>query len=296
MPREVVIPNLDDLIARYQAGEPASKLGKEVGVKGETLARHMRKRGIQIRSGRDVQRRKAAHLLPSTAELVAAYIGGESIKALSERLGVKRSRVALELRSAGVALRGRSDAERTKWGRIKAQGRDAVERQCGAAWSAARGRVRSKSEMAKSARSHMANLTRIGAWEQEIADALRAAGVSVVQQQACGIRNIDVALDECGIAVEVFGTKKPASDAKMYGERTKDLLDGGWSVAWVDCVAGCNPTAVAKHLIAMAEFFRGNPAARGGHWVVDGEAQPTSRSCLQFDHLPVVPGPNPGHE
>jgi hypothetical protein len=88
-----------------------------------------------------------------TDDLVRRYVEGVSENQLAKELGVSRSVVARRLAKAGVERRGRSDAERLKWASLRTD-RIAVERQCGAAWNATRGRVKSDAEKAKAARTN----------------------------------------------------------------------------------------------------------------------------------------------
>lgn len=77
---------------------------------------------------------------------------------------------------------------------------------------------------------------RIGAHEQDLADALRARGLEVVQQARvkrhdAGVYDIDVAC--WPLAIEVFvGTGSPRHVAALR-ERSAALMLKGWAVAYL---------------------------------------------------------------
>src|SRR5262245_21929879 len=114
--------NLDHLVKRYLAGESALQLGKELGVKGETVSRWLKEGGIQLRGRTDAQVRRRlnteSRLGLDQEELARRYLAGESEKALAEFLGTNRGIVRRRLLDMGITPRGRSDAERIKWGRM----------------------------------------------------------------------------------------------------------------------------------------------------------------------------------
>lgn len=64
MPRRMEIPNLDDLLRRYQAGESENKLAKEAGVNRWTFRRRLEEAGIEPRGKSEAERLKWAQMSP----------------------------------------------------------------------------------------------------------------------------------------------------------------------------------------------------------------------------------------
>lgn len=77
--------------------------------------------------------------------IIRDYVDGQSENALAKRFGVSRRVIGRHLLAAGIRRRGRSEAEKLKWETIK-QSREAVERQCGAAWAGCIAKGRAQTE------------------------------------------------------------------------------------------------------------------------------------------------------
>ena len=96
LPAETV----DELVARYQAGESIRGLGRSLGAHEQTIRAHLRRRGVKLRPVRaltDAQLAEAAQL----------YGEGWSTFRLAERYGVGATTVGVNLRRAGLRLRPR---------------------------------------------------------------------------------------------------------------------------------------------------------------------------------------------
>ncbi len=90
------------LIAAYQAGESTSALAARAGVSSHTIRAYLASEGVTIRP-KTGKNRKILHA--RSAELIAAYEAGTSIRVLAARVGVNPSAIDLFLASSGVALR-----------------------------------------------------------------------------------------------------------------------------------------------------------------------------------------------
>jgi very-short-patch-repair endonuclease len=227
-----------------------------------------------------------------TDDLVRRYVEGASENQLAKELGVSRSVVARRLAKAGVERRGRSDAERLKWASLRTD-RTAVERQCGAAWNATRGRVKSDAEKAKAARTNFLNATRIGRGEDRLATGLTGLGLTVEQQFPCGPYNVDVAVREGAIAVEIMGTWPKANGTTPYAERVEHILNAGWLLLWVDIAWGkpLRVAHVAKYVLAWPQFAGRHEAVGRGQWVIRGDAEDTTTMGVKLHKLTGVPCP-----
>jgi len=140
------VPNADDLIRAYVAGEPMRQRLKQAAISDCLFRRLLRDAGIKRRAPQDsyamrrIRPKPGPKAVPANmADLLVRYAAGASEKALAAEAGVVRSTMRALLTMHGAKVRGRSEAELTKWRALK-QDRAAVERQCGNAWQATRSR------------------------------------------------------------------------------------------------------------------------------------------------------------
>lgn len=137
------VPNADDLIRAYIAGEPMRQRLKQAAVSDCLFNRLLRDAGVKRRSFKDSRAAMRSRPKPGPRhtpermpELLAEYAVGTSEKALAAKIGVTRGTMRALLIRHGARIRGRSEAETVKWAAMK-HDRAAVERQCAAAWRAA---------------------------------------------------------------------------------------------------------------------------------------------------------------
>ena len=57
--------------------------------------------------------------VPDTDDLIESYLDGTSVNQLAKEHGISRTTIARVIKEYHVALRGRSDAEKVKWVRLK---------------------------------------------------------------------------------------------------------------------------------------------------------------------------------
>lgn len=280
--------NTDDLIQRYDAGESAASIAASVGIAKGSFYKRLKVAGHAVRGNRRAL---------DDAAIVARYVAGDSEKKISDDLGVDRLAIRRRLIEANVQPRGRSEAERLKWSKLKSDP-VAVARQVAAANAACRGRAHSQDEIAKRALSAFAGMSRhIGRGEDEIFAALCGAGLNPVRQRPFGRYNLDLALEEPRVAVEVVGTpiSGPPSVRQRLFDRTKHLIDSGWCVLfvyvgplWGGRMVELDRSFVAEEVIAFANRFRRNESARRGYRVIRGDGKPTAMLRRYLDDLPDV--------
>lgn len=97
-PRKKVLP-LDEIIAAYQQGVGAKRLGAKHGVSGATILLRLREAGIAIRRQGD-----RTVYLPD-AEIAARYQAGESCAVIAVDYDVAETTIANHLRNRGITLR-----------------------------------------------------------------------------------------------------------------------------------------------------------------------------------------------
>lgn len=138
MPRIVELPNAQYLSELYLSGLSVNEIAKQFSCSHTAINTCLKRVNTQMRGRGEflalagVKRRK-----PIPIEAIADYQGGMSEKATAQKYAVTRASLRVFLLDSGIAIRGRSDAEKVKWSALKTD-RAAVERQCSAAWQAAK--------------------------------------------------------------------------------------------------------------------------------------------------------------
>src|SRR3989304_1621093 len=286
---KIKIPNLADLIKRYRSCAPIKQIADEFGVSVMTLYVILRDNNIPLRDKSTRPNRRRAFPVD---KMISRFLAGESVKALADSFSVSRATISLHLRERDIPIRGRSEAERLKWTKIH-KSRRLIERQCSGAWKAARAREHSLSERISRAKTCHIRLTRIGRYEDEIFRALCNAGFSVSRQHPLGRYNLDLAINEPRIAVEVsIGCSFKHSSVRR--ERLEYILDQGWSV-----FAVCIPyhtrekarlAVITEKCIAFAEVLRRDKPARSQYGMIGRNGEPVSPGGLDLPRRPRVLG------
>ena len=233
-----------------------------------------------------VQSRLDAH------DLARRHEAGESVKALAESVGVSRSAIVVALKKVGVRQRNRSEAMYARMAQATPAQR--------LAWAtpsheASRGKRHTDEHRVKIAqtRETIAVPTRT---ERKMIEALESHGLKCIPQKAIGRYNIDVALAEPRIAVEIFGGHWHAAGrhAARYRKRTDHILDAGWTqvVVWVTRDYPIERAAV-EYIVALADRLSGDKPARGEEHVIRGDAKPTAVGHAKMNNLPPIECPNP---
>ncbi len=239
MPRKLEVPNLDDLIRRYKAGESLKQLADEVGVS---------RGGKRDSTGKPFG-------------LTGAFI------------------------AAGVQLRGRSEAERVKWASLTDPARR--NEQVRAANKARRGAKDPESRKCARARTRFFKCLHAAPSEQGLADALEVLRFSVRRQFPLGKYNLDIALDELLIAVEVEDEWSSGNYPGELFNRTKDILDSGWCVVFV-VGRFLDVPYVARKILAFTDAIRRDKSLYGQYWVLGSHPNRRPRGSSKLDGLPRI--------
>ena len=230
MPMPRIPVDRDQLIGLYARSLSYEEIARELHVTPHTVWRRLHEWGV-IGS---VQRHGGTWRRDIDGTAIARrYLAGESEKALADAMGVARHAIRARLIEAGVRPRGRSEAELQKWSVLK-RDRTAVERQCIGAWAAARGRIQPLTELLTKAKTRAARLSHVGRHEDAIRVALRQRGVVVTPQFQVGPYNLDLALREYRVAVEVLTAYLDAAKS-VKPKRLDYLFDRGWSILILWC-------------------------------------------------------------
>jgi len=289
MAHKFKVTNLGDFVERYRSGTPIQEILDEFGMSLSTLYVILRDNGIPLRD--QTTRPNRRRVFP-VDKMISRFLAGESVKALADSFGVERNTIALHLRERNIPIRGQSEAERLKWTKIR-KSRRLIERQCSAAWEAATGRQKPLSERIAAAKTHHLRLTRTGRYEDEVFRALCDAGFSVSRQHPLGRYNLDLAINEPRVAVEVsIGCSFKHSSVRR--ERLEHILNQGWSV-----FAICIPyhtrqqaklAVITEKCIAFAEILRGDQTSGSQYGMIGRNGEPVSPGGLDLPRRSRVPG------
>lgn len=226
MTRKIEIPNLDNLLERYKAGEPEQKLAHEAGVNRWTFRQRIIK--------------------------------------------------------AGITPRNISDSMLIRWSEATAEARDNMLKN---AHIAASGRTITHTEKRQRAITVEKRGSHISPIETVFADWIRNAGYSITQQKAVGIYNLDIALNEFPIAIEIFGGgwHNAGDHRTRFFERTEYLINSGISVLiiWVDCRRfPLNVPACGEKIVTFINSISRYPSALGKYEVIvsDGNIAPANKT------------------
>lgn len=226
--------------------------------------------------------------IPNLDNLLERYVAGESELKLSCEVGINRWTFRQRLIKAGIPPRGQSETERLKWARMSP---DQRERQVRAAHEATRGiRIPVESKVKKAL-----TIERIRSHATPVEDFLARAlskRFTVTQQKAIWIYNVDVAVHESSVAVEIFGGHWHSSGHHLgrFEERTKYILNHGWNmiIVWVDGRRYPLGRGGMSEIIKFAEACSSDPSPIGKYRVILGNGNDAPILDSNFNSPSVI--------
>lgn len=291
MTRIIESSDLNDLIDAYQAGATPDEIGKRYGVQGQSVRIRLKKAGCRMRT---IAEAKALHLPPVNVPLmVKQYRQGRSINALAKRVGRDRNLVIARLLANGVQLRTQSEQETLKWAAMSQAQRDAQVRAAHIA-SPIKNAGQKPSLSSMIAKSIAWEVTgRMNPRELLVSQFLTDLAIPHTAQRRVGTYNIDMAINELPIAVEVVASVP----SRIYGPKLRkkviDLLDGGWFILFVYMLTGNRNRLerISEQLPSWLERARVDQSVFGRYGVIrcDSKHGPILRPYL--DGQPTIDGP-----
>lgn len=189
-----------------------------------------------------------------TDNLIERYKAGESVLKMSNELGVSRGVITNRLAELGLSIRTGSEAMKLRMQKLTSEERLQLA-------SAAHNAVRGKQmpDSLKLARAiTIEKQGKISKYEAQFGAYLSALGIEFVYQKSVGIYNVDIAIPESSIAVEIFGGywHRVGRHAARYRKRTEYLLSSGYLpiIVWV--------TAKFPLTVSAAEYVHANHKIR----------------------------------
>jgi len=276
-------PDSHNLINLYSGGASIAELARQHGVARRTITARLIERGATIRTAGDQQitdyragsrldlsnRARSAHKrncelrrLPTSKKASLLYQSGKSVTEIAVQLGRTRRHISRCLREVGIApARGGGSPSLTRLNAI----------------AMSRSRV-------------------IGAGEAEVAQALADLGEVADAQHPWDSHNLDFAIPEECIAVEVIRDGACKGGRPKLLRKLERLVNAGWRVLLVYSHGRPTVRAARQYLRAGLQILRGHPAVRGCYGVIrcDESYRVWLPKPLEFDHLPRVSIPEGG--
>lgn len=295
MPRKVAFVDFDDMVARYERGESSNQIANMYGVSSVYILSRLKERGVSIMHSRKTGSRHFK-TTSSISSIVDRYISGESENCIAKSLGVSRNVIRKVLIDNSVAIRDNTEANRLM---MSKRTPEENFKNCLAAHAAVKGIPKPESFIENVAKGRERNLTRVSEYEWEVINMLRSKGLEVSPQKAVGRYNIDIAIPEFHIAVEIFGGAwhSHGAHADRFRKRFDYLIDSGWIpiIVWTNREFGNrtidNRTAfIEKYLLPLIERLRrGKPVRRKEH-VISCRGQACARGKYNLKYRASIGG------
>jgi AraC-like DNA-binding protein len=292
MPRKVL--DAFHVSSLYESGESILAIAKLLGCSTTPVRRCLLDSGVQLRTKAASTKLcglKQRLTVENLHSLAGRYIEGESMKSLADEAGVARNVLALRFSEQGIQLRGRAAAEKVKWAVLRTD-REAVERQCSAAWEAARGRTHSTQEKLQRARTHYKRRLRVFTHETRITELLRFVGFQTAQQLNVGFYNVDIAVGEpARIAVEIMGCSPSEFVKTNQRHRLMYLLDRKWFVIivrWSRVNKLFSDVYVLQQLISLFDKASWDKSVFGKYRMILSHPKYVPIRGFDLDGVPVV--------
>lgn len=294
MPRKTVSIDPDELARRYLAGESTPTLAAAFGCSIATIARLLTRHDVRLRSIRAAAA-LAKGVVLDVDDLSSRYLAGESVKSLAATTGVSRPTIKRRLVAAGIPLRQRSDASRTRMQRMTVADRRRLTAAANAATRTGTVSMQQRDPIRERPTLSTAETrTRsVGKGESELLDLLVARGVTTETQVPVYGYNVDIAIGS--IAVEVWwGCSYPLRPLRL-ARRTIQLADLGWSTIFI-WLSGQLPTPTGADAVVafVEETSRRPPSVRPQYRVIRGDGELVSTGEAKLDHLALIPTSSDG--
>lgn len=210
--------------------------------------------------------------IPNLSDYIDRYLAGESAKDLAAEIGVSDSTFRARLLERDIKIRPGT------W----------YPRDMNPCWDAARGRTAAPHEIKKRVTTTEGDLRFSSKHEDRFAPCLDALGISYERQKAILDRyNVDFALTEVPVVVEVIGGGYNPRVRANLPKRREDILDGGWHLIEVYIAKASHQrhlpmTGAAEYVVTFSNSVGLDPSAPREHRMIrtDGEPRSSRRPYL----------------
>lgn len=233
MPIKPLKIDISDAVRLYESGRSLEEVARQSGVSDMTIYRRLMAAGTQMRKRGEGIRIKAWQRYGDTlAPLVARYVAGESFAQIGRDSGIQQRRLAMAVVREGYKVRSLLQAQGLRYTRMSVSERRSMTAKANIAKRGIKASERSLERRAKTYEMTLQLASRadliMGIW-------LVQRGINITPQKAIGPYNIDIAIDELLVAVEINGDWHYFPH-KITSERNrrKYLFDRGWRLIEVN--------------------------------------------------------------
>jgi len=209
-------------------------------------------------------------------DIANRYVSGEPEYKIAEHFKVSRDVITRRLNLAGIRRRTESEARKFMWINISVEEK---KRLMSFPHNAIRGISQSFKQRCKVAKTREAKQIGIGRGELMLANRLIQRGLAITLQKAIGIYNIDVAIHEGCIAVEIFGGNWHTchSHARRFRKRCDYILNQGWLpvIIWVTKDFPLEDGAI-QYLVTLSKRRSSGKPLRSKEKVIRGDGNNSS--------------------
>lgn len=284
------IANIEGLIEKYLAGKSLKDIAIEMGVSAGMIRDRFVKLGVPLRSFAEaIRMSNARNLSPEIeADIIKRYQSGETVESLATAFDYASGKIMSQrhprgcgirgvLSRAGISIRGSDQSQKARWARSTPEQRLA--------------QVASAQRAGAKMRESTLNV-KMSPYEWQLFGAFVAMGVPCSQQRAVGTYNLDIAMNEFPVAVEIeIGSAFSVSRRFRVEQRTKYLTNLGWAVIYV--IIGRRRLAiapVANKVLSLLDRVRADKSILGQYGVVDCQGQSLAGSRYDFNAITRIPG------
>lgn len=209
--------------------------------------------------------RKLKHDL-DISELSRDYLTGASINQLSKKHECSRRTIERRLIAHGVVLRSISEANKRHSDSLSEEEK---KRKTEAAHIAARGLKHDIKSLESRALSREKNPT-LSKYEIMLCEELKSRGVNFIPQKAYSKYNVDFALLDHKIIIEIFGGWHDSEKAiKSFENKSELLFNDGWDIVVCWSAGVFDPKRVCDYAVNL------DTGNKGRHYVIRGNARPS---------------------
>ena len=273
--------DLAALLDFHTAGMTVGAIAQKFGVTHKVIAVRLHGLGLVPHS-----RRKDIDLVA----LREMYDDEVPVKEAARRMGVASSVILSRLGDLGLTPRTGSEA---MYIRMRNTPPEERRRLADAAHSAVRGVRQTEEHRRKIAITREAIQFKVSRTETIFSEMLGERGIHTTPQKAIGRYNVDLALDEFPIVVEINGGgwHGTGAHAARYAKRTKYLLDCGLDVVviWITTTNSPLECGAADYVVSLTKKLGSQKPIRGQEHMIKGDGKSTSIGQRKFNNLPAIP-------
>ena len=205
----------------------------------------------------------------NTNDLIKLYRQGMSIKALSDKFNIARTGITSRLKTAGVPIRGRSEAMYLRMSQASPEER---KRLTSFANDALRGSKQPEDGMVKRAKCVQQTGSKIGKNEDVLREWISDLGLDPIPQLAVNRYNIDLAIHP--IAVELLCAAASPIYRTADRKKIKYLTNHGWAVLYIWVGRdGIFDTRCASYVRSYFDSVKRDPSLIGEYRVIRGSGE-----------------------